>query len=62
MPRETSKRKNRKELSTEAEHRGGRVRISDESPAMRAERRDPTLWPRMEANQRWEEPVSEAGG
>ena len=27
---------------------------------MRAERRDPTLWPKMLANPRGEEPVSEA--
>jgi len=31
MPRETSKRQTREEPSTEAEHRGGRVRISDEA-------------------------------
>jgi hypothetical protein len=27
---------------------------------MRAERRSPTIWPRVEVNQSWEEPLPEA--
>ncbi len=39
MQRETSKRTTRKDQSTDARHRGGTTRISDEGCVMRLERR-----------------------
>jgi len=39
MPREQSKWKNHKDLSTDAKHRGGATRSSDEEPVMGVERR-----------------------
>src|SRR3954463_14979132 len=60
MPRETSKGQTPEEPSTDARRRGGRVRSTRRSRVTPAEGRDPTLRPRRPANQRWEEPVSEA--
>ena len=60
MPRETRNRRPRERLSTDAGHRGGRARSSDEGPVMGLERRGPALLPRTAANQQWEEPVSDA--
>ena len=50
----------RKRPSTEAEHRGGVAHSRGRSLVTQVERRSPTIRPRARANQRWEEPVSEA--
>ena len=60
MPRKTRDRRSRERLSTDAGHRGGRVRSSDEGPVMGLERKGPALLPGERANQQWEEPVSDA--
>ena len=40
MPREKSKWKPHKDLSTDAEHRGGSLRMSEEGSVMELERRE----------------------
>ena len=51
---------NREGESTDAEHRDGAVRSSDEGPVMGLERRGCVVQPRPRANRRREEPVDKA--
>src|SRR6476619_4681893 len=51
---------NRKDQSTEAEHRGGAVRSRDEGSVMGLDRRGCGVQPRLRANRRREEPADKA--
>jgi len=55
MPRKQLKRQNRKSLSTNARHRGGVARSSEEGSVMELERRGDTVQPDRKINQQWEE-------
>ncbi|TDB45333.1 hypothetical protein C5468_21390 [Photorhabdus luminescens subsp. mexicana] len=57
MLRERSKRRPRKDLSTDARHRGGAVRSSEKDPVMGLERRGCIVQPSRQNNQRWEDSV-----
>jgi len=57
MPREKSKWRTHEDESTDAEHRGGTVRSSDEASVMGVERRGCVIWFWKMVNQKWEEPV-----
>jgi len=56
---EVSSGQNREDESTEAEHRDGAARNSDEGPVMGPERRGCVVQPRPRANRQREEPVDE---
>jgi len=51
---------NREGESTDAEHRGGAARSSEEGPVMGPERRGCVVQPWPSANRQWEEPVDKA--
>src|SRR5262249_26412564 len=51
---------NREGESTDAEHRGGAARSSEEGPVMGPERRGWVVQPWPSANRQWEEPVDKA--
>ena len=55
MLREKSKWKSHKDLSTDAEHRGGSARSSDEVSVMEMERRGWHVQNRTLVNHKWEE-------
>ena len=56
MAREKPKWRTHKGESTEAGHRGGMARSSEEVPVMGMERRGWIIWSYCLVNQRWEEP------
>jgi hypothetical protein len=60
MPREKSKWKPHEDESTDAEHRGGLPRSSDEVFVMKMERRGQHVQSYTWVNQKWEEPLSNA--
>jgi len=60
MPREKSKWRPHEDESTDAEHRGGLLRISDEASVMEVERRGQHVQIYLLVNQKWEEPSSNA--
>jgi hypothetical protein len=60
MVREKLKWKTHESESTEAEHRGGITRSSDEVFVMGMERRGWIIWPYRLVNQKWEEPRGKA--
>ena len=60
MIREKLKWRTHESESTDAEHRGGPTRISDEVSVMEMERRGWIIWPYSLVNQRWEEPRGKA--
>lgn len=57
MPREQSKWRPHKDLSTDARHRDGPGRMSDEVPVMGMEQRSRVIQHSTLVNQRWEEPM-----
>jgi hypothetical protein len=60
MLREKFKWRPHENESTDAEHRGGVARSSDESPVMGLKRRGYIVRLYFLVNQKWEEPVSKA--
>ena len=60
MIREKFKWRTHKDESTDAEHRGGAIRSSDEGSVMELERRDRIVQPKSRANRSREERVNEA--
>ena len=60
MQRERSKWRPHKDLSTDARHRDGPGRMSDEVPVMGMEQRPRIIRHSMLVNQRWEEPMEKA--
>ena len=60
MSRERSKWTSHKDLSTDARHRDGPGRTSDEVPVMGMEQRPRVIQHSTLVNQRWEEPTEKA--